>query len=108
MKRMVKVAALAIVVLTLSAPAFAKGNLVVYAPNSDGEIQGILYPFGDKYDVKISLQSMGTGECVSKITADKANPQADAMFGGVNMGVYQGEYVVGLTYEAPSVALLVD
>lgn len=88
MKRMVKVAALAIVVLALSAPVFAKGNLVVYSPNSDGEIQGILYPFGDKYDIKVSLQSMGTGECVSKITAEKANPQADVMFGGVNMGVY--------------------
>ena len=88
MKRVVKVTVLAIAVLALSVPAFAKGNLVVYSPNSDGEIQGILYPFGEKYDIRISLQSMGTGECVSKITAEKANPQADVMFGGVNMGVY--------------------
>lgn len=74
--------------LLVSATAFAAGNLVVYSPNSDGEIQGILYPFGDKYNIKISLQSMGTGECLSKLNAEKGNPQADVMFGGVNMGVY--------------------
>lgn len=74
--------------LLVSAAAFAVGNLVVYSPNSDGEIQGILYPFGDKYNIKISLQSMGTGECLSKLNAEKGNPQCDVMFGGVNMGVY--------------------
>ena len=74
--------------LLVSAAAFATGNLVVYSPNSDGEIQGILYPFGDKYNIKVSLQSMGTGECLSKLNAEKGNPQADVMFGGVNMGVY--------------------
>jgi len=74
--------------LLVSAAAFATGNLVVYSPNSDGEIQSILYPFGDKYNIKVSLQSMGTGECLSKLNAEKGNPQADVMFGGVNMGVY--------------------
>jgi len=88
MKRVTKITSLVLVLCALAIPVFAKGNLVVYSPNSDGEIQNILYPFGEKYDIKISLQSMGTGECVSKITAEKANPQADVMFGGVNMGVY--------------------
>jgi len=74
--------------LMVSTLTFAAGNLVVYSPNSDGEIQGILYPFGDKYNIKISLQSMGTGECLSKLNAEKGNPQCDVMFGGVNMGVY--------------------
>ena len=87
-KRTAYIVGLVMVMCALAVPAFAKGNLVVYSPNSDGEIQNILYPFGEKYDIKISLQSMGTGECVSKITAEKANPQADVMFGGVNMGVY--------------------
>ncbi len=75
--------------MAMSTMAFASGNLVVYSPNSDGEIQGILYYFGDHYGVKISLQSMGTGEVLSKLNAEKGNPQADVMFGGVNMGVYQ-------------------
>jgi iron(III) transport system substrate-binding protein len=90
MKRVSRLAVLAVALLALAVPAFAAGNLVVYSPNSDGEIQGILYPFGEKYNIKVSLQSMGTGECVSKITAEKANPQSDVMFGGVNMGVYLG------------------
>jgi iron(III) transport system substrate-binding protein len=85
LKRTVAVLVGLLVVSTLT---FAAGNLVVYSPNSDGEIQGILYPFGDKYNIKISLQSMGTGECLSKLNAEKSNPQADVMFGGVNMGVY--------------------
>jgi iron(III) transport system substrate-binding protein len=88
MKRISRIMVAAIALLMVSTMAFAAGNMVVYSPNSDGEIQGILNYFGDKYGVKISLQSMGTGECLSKLNAEKANPQADVMFGGVNMGVY--------------------
>ena len=89
MKGVSKIMVVAMALLMVSTIAFAKGNLVVYSPNSDGEVQGILYYFGDKYDIKISLQSMGTGEVLSKLTAEKGNPQADVMFGGMNMGVYQ-------------------
>lgn len=64
------------------------GKLVVYSPNSDGEIDGLLYYWGEKYGVEIELQSMGTGEVLSKLEAEKANPQADVMFGGMNLGVY--------------------
>lgn len=64
------------------------GKLVVYSPNSDGEIEGLLYYFGEKYDIEIELQSMGTGEVLSKLQAEKENPQADVMFGGMNLGVY--------------------
>lgn len=70
------------------APKVGGGKLVVYSPNSDGEIEGLLYYFGDKYDVEIELQSMGTGEVLSKLTAEKENPQADIMFGGMNLGVW--------------------
>jgi iron(III) transport system substrate-binding protein len=88
MKVTSKVGIAVLALLMMSSMAFAKGNLVVYSPNSDGEIQGILYYFAEKYDIKVSLQSMGTGEVLSKLNAEKANPQADVMFGGVNMGVY--------------------
>lgn len=64
------------------------GRLVVYSPNSDGEIEGLLYYWGDKHGVEIDLQSMGTGEVLSKLEAEKANPQADVQFGGMNLGVY--------------------
>ena len=64
------------------------GKLVVYSPNSDGEIEGLLYYWGEKYGVDVELQSMGTGEALSKLEAEKANPQADVLFGGMNLGVY--------------------
>lgn len=64
------------------------GKLVVYSPNSDGEIEGLLYYWGEKYGVDIELQSMGTGEVLSKLEAEKENPQADVMFGGMNLGVF--------------------
>ena len=64
------------------------GKLVVYSPNSDGEIEGLLEYWGEKYGVEIELQSMGTGEVLSKLEAEKGNPQADVMFGGMNLGVY--------------------
>lgn len=72
---------------TPSAPV-GGGKLVVYSPNSDGEIEGLLYYFGEKYDIEIELQSMGTGEVLSKLTAEKENPQADVMFGGMNLGAW--------------------
>ncbi|MEI6388069.1 MAG: extracellular solute-binding protein [Spirochaetota bacterium] len=82
-------AAIAVIALfAMGSMAFAAGNLIVYSPNSDGEIQGILTYFGDQNNIKISLQSMGTGPALSKLNAEKANPQSDVMFGGVNMGVY--------------------
>lgn len=65
------------------------GKLVVYSPNSDGEVEGLLYYWGDKYGVEIELQSMGTGEAVAKLDAEKANPQADILFGGMNLGVFE-------------------
>jgi len=73
MKGVSKIMVVAMALLMVSTMAFAKGNLVVYSPNSDGEVQGILYYFGDKYDIKISLQSMGR-EKSYQLTAEKAIP----------------------------------
>ena len=92
MKRILKfalVALLAIATFTgCSTKKVGGGTLVVYSPNSDSEITNILEFFGTKYNIDIQLQSMGTGEVVSKLTAEKANPQADVMFGGMNQGTW--------------------
>lgn len=93
MNRLLKVMLTAILLTSIligCAPAtpVGGGKLVVYSPNSDGEIEGLLYYFGEKYDIEIELQSMGTGEVLSKLQAEKENPQADVMFGGMNLGVY--------------------
>ena len=82
------------------------GKLVVYSPNSDGEIDGLLYYWGDKYGVEIELQSMGTGEVLSKLTAEQANPQADVMFGGMNLGVWTNNKDLFQAYTAEGDGLL--
>jgi iron(III) transport system substrate-binding protein len=76
---------------TTSSAASTKlgGNLVVYSPNSDAEIEGLLYFWGEKYGVTVELQSMSTGEVTAKLLAEKNNPQADIRFGGMNLGVYK-------------------
>lgn len=92
MKTFFKLALVSLVFLSLlvgcASTKQGGGKLVVYSPNTDGEIEGILMYFGDKYNIEIDIQSMGTGEVLSKLQAEKANPQADVMFGGMNLGVY--------------------
>ena len=63
--------------------AVAEGKLVVYTPNPDAEIQFILNTFAEKYDVEIEMLSMGTGECYTRLSAEKDAPIADVLFGGV-------------------------
>ena len=64
-------------------PALAEGKLVVYTPNPDAEITYILNTFAEKYDVEIEMLSMGTGDCYTRLLAEKEAPIADVMFGGV-------------------------
>ena len=63
--------------------AVAEGKLVVYTPNPDAEIQFILNTFAEKYGVEIEMLSMGTGECYTRLSAEKDAPIADVLFGGV-------------------------
>ncbi|MBR0463764.1 MAG: extracellular solute-binding protein [Clostridia bacterium] len=71
--------------LVLSAAALADGKLVVYSPNPDEEIENFLNTYAEKYNVEVELLSMGTGDCFTRLDAEKANPQADVMFGGVEL-----------------------
>ena len=63
--------------------ALADGKLVIYTPNPDAEIQNILKPFEEKYNVEVELLPMGTGDCYTRLIAEKEAPIADVMFGGV-------------------------
>lgn len=90
---LVMLAAMLIVACSQAGPGSTDGDklggeLVVYSPNSDGEVEGLLYYWAEKNGVKVNLQSMGTGEALAKISAEKDNPQADVMFGGMNLGAY--------------------
>jgi len=74
---------LALVLSLTAVSAFAEGSLVVYTPNPDAEIKYILNTFAEKYDVEVEMLSMGTGECYTRLLAEKDAPIADVMFGGV-------------------------
>ena len=61
------------------------GKLVVYSPNSNGEINAIRPGFTTKYpNVTLEIVSLGTGDCLSRIQAEAENPQCDVMWGGMN------------------------
>lgn len=59
--------------------AEASGKLVIYSPNSDTQIDCTLTNgFMVKYpNIEVELQSMGTGDVLARIEAEKENPQAD-------------------------------
>lgn len=63
-------------------------KLVIYSPNSDSLINSVIPAYEAKYGVTVEVITMGTGECLTRIDSEKANPAADVMFGGMTMGNY--------------------
>lgn len=68
--------------LALSAPAQAKGRLVVYCSATNEMCEAITKTFSEKHDVKTSFIRNGSGSTFAKIEAEKNNPQADVWYGG--------------------------
>ena len=60
----------------------AGGKLVVYSPNTEGLVQGIIPAFEKASGVSVDLISAGAGECWKRIESEKNNPVADVMWGG--------------------------
>lgn len=85
MRKVLSLVVALMLVLALSASALAEGKLVVYSPNPDEEIENFLNTFADKYEVEVELLPMGTGDCFTRLDSEKGNPQADVMFGGVEL-----------------------
>lgn len=76
------------VMMTLSLTACGGGeteeqHLVIYSPNSDKLIE-VAEKFGEQTGIQVEVVSLGTGECLERIVAEKENPQADVLYGGVN------------------------
>ena len=82
---MKKVLALAIaaMMLLLCTSAMAEGSLVLYYSHASDWSDPIIQGFSEKYDVDVELVGLGTGELISRIQAESANPQADILWGGV-------------------------
>ena len=64
------------------------GELTIYSPNSDGEVETIIPAFEEKYGIKVNLVSAGTGECTTRIQSEADNPQCDVLWGGMNYNTY--------------------
>ena len=74
---------------TDTADSGSSDKLVIYSPNSDGLINAVIPAFEEKYGVKVEVITAGTGDCITRIDSEKENPQADVMFGGMNIANYE-------------------
>ncbi len=83
----------------------ASTTLVVYSPNSDTEVESVIPAFEEATGITVELISAGTGECVTRIDAEKENPQADVLWGGMNYGVYVQHPDLWADYTSPNEAL---
>lgn len=82
--------------------AKGKGEVVVYSPNSDSEIDAVIPAFEEATGIKVILQSMGTGDVLARLEAEKANPQADINWGAVNLGFWTGHEDLYQEYISPN------
>ena len=70
---------LVMLLVAASVSALAEGKLVLYYSHAAEWSDPIIQGFEEKYDVDVELVSLGTGECLSRIQAEAANPQADVV-----------------------------
>ncbi|MDR2504477.1 MAG: extracellular solute-binding protein [Oscillospiraceae bacterium] len=81
MKRIVSVLLAAILCLGLSSFALADGELIIVSPNSDG-LLSVIPLFEAKTGVKVTVESMGSGDAMKRIASETENPTFDLMYGG--------------------------
>ena len=88
-----------------AAPA-SGGEVVVYSPNSDTEVNAVIPAFEEATGIKVILQSMGTGDVLARIEAEKENPQADIDWGAINFNFYKQHPDLWESYVSPNEANL--
>ncbi|WP_428771078.1 ABC transporter substrate-binding protein [Treponema sp. HNW] len=67
---------------TQAAAKAASKKLVVYSPAPEKLLNMIIQEFQDKTGIKIELVQAGSGELLTRIKSESANPFADIMFAG--------------------------
>lgn len=82
------------------------GKVVIYSPNTDNEVKNIIPAFEKATGIKVDLVQGKTGEMVTRIDSEKANPQADILWGGMNLGVYTTNSDLWEKYESPNEKLI--
>lgn len=99
---MKKVLACILVLTLLCGCALAEGSLVLYYSHASDWSDPIIQGFSEKYDVDVDLVGLGTGELISRIIAESANPQADILWGGVVESYIPIEEYLA-SYESPQI-----
>lgn len=99
---MKKLVAVLLALLLISSCALAEGSLVLYYSHASDWSDPIIHGFEEKYDVKVELVGLGTGELISRIIAESANPQADILWGGVVESYIPIEEYLA-SYESPQI-----
>lgn len=61
----------------------SSADLVIYSPNSDPLIDNVIPAFEEETGLKVDVQPGGTGDIITRIDGEKANPQADIQYGGL-------------------------
>lgn len=85
-----------------AAPAKEAGELVIYTPNPDAEIQTVIPAFEKATGIKVIVQSMATGDVLARLEAEKENPQADINWGAVNYNFYMQKPDLYMEYVSPN------
>lgn len=81
-------------------------KLVVYSPNSDGLINAVIPAFEAETGITVELIQAGTGELITRLESEKANPQADVLWGGANIANYEAHPDLFAEYVSPNDANL--
>jgi iron(III) transport system substrate-binding protein len=83
--RLLVILALAVMLFSLAIPAMAADkSLVVYSSVDEENATNILNVFSEKTGIKVNMVFLSSGPAMSRIEAEKNNPQADVWFGAPN------------------------
>jgi iron(III) transport system substrate-binding protein len=103
------IAAVFLAVLLVAAPARAQGgkDLVVYCSVLNEWCTLMVQEFEKKTGVKVTMTQKGSGETVTQLRAEAANPRADIFYGGVgDQHMEAAEAGVTVEYKSPMLAEL--
>jgi hypothetical protein len=87
LKRVLSVVILALMLGAIAVmPAMSAEKVVVYTTLDEPLAREVFAFFEKKTGIKVEWVRLATGECVARLEAEAANPQASIWYGGVGLG----------------------
>lgn len=108
MKKILAMALCLVMLVSCAAFAAAEGTLSICSPNSDG-LLSIIPIFEEKTGIKVSVESLGTGDCMKRIESESAQEFGtfDLMYGG-SLANYVANKDLFQDYVSPEDSNLMD